>query len=222
MLKGSLLLAMIAALSLLAAPQDVRDAQGVEVRTSYLKILHRTPIEYPMEARTKAISGEVVAAVNIDSQGEVMDAKIVSGPQELRAAVLRSLLGWHFAVDPGAGAPAPLEVAVRFTAPAGGVDASRLIALPPADFTVDRIDLSALSATLREKAEAAMPVRTGEIVTSARYAEIERNLRAVDSHLALSASIHGDKSDRHATLNGYGATGKPDLHGRSGHQGGRQ
>jgi TonB family protein len=200
MLKSSLLLAMIAALSLQAAPQDVRDAQGVEVRTEYLKILHRTPIEYPAEARAKAISGEVVAAVNLDAQGEVTDARIVSGPQELRAPVLRSLLGWHFVVDPGTGGQAPLEVAIRFTAPAGGVDGSRLIAPPPADFTVDRIDLSALPVALREKVEAAMPVRTGEIVTRDRYAEVERSLRAVDGHLTLSTSIRGDKSDRHATL----------------------
>ena len=62
-----------------AAPQEVRDAPGVEVRTGYFKVLHRTPVEYPVEARRKGISGDVVVAVSVNAQGDVTDAEKLQG-----------------------------------------------------------------------------------------------------------------------------------------------
>lgn len=200
MLKTALLTATLAALSLTAAPQEARDAQGIDVHTGGLKILHRTGVAYPAEARAKGISGDVVAAVTLDAQGEVTDAKIVSGPAELRGAVLRSVLRWHFALDPSANVSQPVEVAVRFNAPTGRGPEARPIVPPNNDFTVDRIDLSSLPPALQAKVEAAMPVRVGELVARDRFPEIERALRTVDSHLLLHSSFRGDKGDMRATL----------------------
>ena len=133
MSKSRLTLTMIAVLSVLpiaagivawqiplkAAPQEVRDADGVQVKTDFgpFKLLHRDAVAYPDEARKKGVSGDVVAGLSVNSQGEVTDARIVSGPEELRRAVLQSVLGWHFA-DETHNLPANFEVAVRFNAAA--------------------------------------------------------------------------------------------------------
>lgn len=97
-----------------AAPREVRDGVGVEVKQGPWKLLHRAGVYYPVEAREKGISGDVVASVSVNDKGEVTDARILSGPLELRKAVLEPVLSWHFAVEP---APPPsFEITVRFDA----------------------------------------------------------------------------------------------------------
>lgn len=194
-----LLTSMAVALALAAAPRETRDARGVEVRTGYLKILHRAGVEYPAGARAKGIGGDIVVSVSIDAQGEVTDAKIVAGPAELRAAVLRSVLRWHFAPDPSAAA-SPVDITVHFASPGDGGGDRGPAVLPGGDFTIERIDLSSLPANLRAKVEAGLPVRTGEPVARDRFPDIQRSLTAIDSHLLLQTSLRGDKTDLRAGL----------------------
>src|SRR5690242_20576683 len=77
------------------------DAPGVTVELGGASLLHRATVSYPRGALTKNITGSVVVDATLDSTGEVVDARVVSGPEELRSAVLQSVLQWHFA--PGAG-----------------------------------------------------------------------------------------------------------------------
>lgn len=86
----------IAAFPLVAAPQFVNDAVGVSVNTSGLALIHRSAIPYPAEAQAKGIGGAVVAQLKLDANGEVVDASILSGPEELRKSVLQAVLAWHF------------------------------------------------------------------------------------------------------------------------------
>ena len=91
---------MIRALPLEAAPQisaTKADAQGVTVDQAEANLLHRAPVDYPREARAKGIQGTVVLEVEIDEAGAVADARVLSGPQELRRAALQSVLQWHYA-----------------------------------------------------------------------------------------------------------------------------
>jgi len=81
---------------LVAAPQVVSDASGVSVNTSGLALIHRSAIPYPAEAQAKGIDGAVVAQLKLDSNGEVADASILSGHEELRKSVLQAVLAWHF------------------------------------------------------------------------------------------------------------------------------
>jgi TonB family protein len=81
---------------LVAAPQFVNDASGVSVNTSGLALIHRSAIPYPAEAQAKGIDGAVVAQLKLDANGEVADAAILSGPEELRKSVLQAVLAWHF------------------------------------------------------------------------------------------------------------------------------
>ncbi|MGA2273233.1 MAG: M56 family metallopeptidase [Bryobacteraceae bacterium] len=102
------------AFPLAAAPQIVPDAPGVVVDLGGAQIVHRSGIAYPAAAIAKGVQGTVVAQVKLDSNGVVTDASIVSGPDELRKAVLQSVLNWHFAKDAAGGTR---QVSVTFELP---------------------------------------------------------------------------------------------------------
>jgi TonB family protein len=75
---------------------QVRDASGVEVELGGAAVLHREPVIYPKTAVEKRIEGTVVVEVTLDARGEASDARILSGPAELRKPALESVLNWHF------------------------------------------------------------------------------------------------------------------------------
>jgi TonB family protein len=102
------LLALCLALALLAATvhrvraQVPTDAPGVRVDLGGATVIHRTPIEYPPEARNKNLQGMIALEVHLDAKGNVTDALVVSdGPAELRKTVFQSVVGWHFAPRAG-------------------------------------------------------------------------------------------------------------------------
>jgi TonB family protein len=87
------------AFPLAAEPQVVSDAEGVTVDPGGAQILHRSGVRYPEDAIYKGIQGTVVVRVALDANGVVTGATSVSGPQELREAVLQSVFDWRFAED---------------------------------------------------------------------------------------------------------------------------
>jgi TonB family protein len=134
------------ALPLSADPQLIPDGNGVTVDLMGAQVMHRAPVYYSREALTNKVSGVVVAQVKLDDNGNVADASILSGPDELRKAVLQSLLSWHFTQDAAGGTR---QVAVKFSVPEQPqppaaiaepqrvtIDAPRLA--PPADINRDR------------------------------------------------------------------------------------
>jgi TonB family protein len=80
---------------------ELRDNSGVTVDTAGSMLLHRPELEYPEELREKGVRGTVSVEAILDNTGEVIDARVLSGPNELRKAALASVLNWHFA--PGSG-----------------------------------------------------------------------------------------------------------------------
>ena len=83
---------------LAAAPQLVADGPGVTVDTGGA-VMHRASIVYPEAARAKRIQGVVTLEATVDSSGNVVDTRVISGPIELRRAAQQSVLNWHFATD---------------------------------------------------------------------------------------------------------------------------
>jgi TonB family protein len=75
---------------------QVRDASGVEVELGDAAVLHREPVIYPKTAVERRIEGTVVVEVTLDARGEASDARVLSGPAELRKPALESVLNWHF------------------------------------------------------------------------------------------------------------------------------
>ena len=83
---------------LAAAPQTVADGPGVTVDTGGA-VMHRAAIVYPDAARAKRVQGVVTVEATVDSSGNVVDTRVLSGPVELRRAAQQSVLNWHFATD---------------------------------------------------------------------------------------------------------------------------
>ncbi|MGA3236203.1 MAG: M56 family metallopeptidase [Bryobacteraceae bacterium] len=88
-----------AAFPLWAAPQAVTDAAGVSVDAQGAHFMHRAPVLYPRDAQIAGAQGTVLAEVKVDAAGNVSDASILSGPEQLRKPVLQSVLSWHFTKD---------------------------------------------------------------------------------------------------------------------------
>jgi TonB family protein len=79
-------------------------------------LLHAALPEYPRRALEQKVEGDVVLEATLDERGEVADARVLSGPDELRKASLESVLNWHYA--PAALRSISTEVTLRFHLPA--------------------------------------------------------------------------------------------------------
>jgi hypothetical protein len=80
-----------------------QDAPGVKVDLGGASVMHRTSVPYPESARKSGLTGTVQLEVTLDDSGAVSDARVLSGPEELRKISLASVLNWHFTRDSGRG-----------------------------------------------------------------------------------------------------------------------
>ena len=110
-----------------AAPQVVADGPGVSVDLGGAAMMHRTGVAYPEAARAKGIEGTVVVQARLDSSGSVVDASVVSGPQELRRAALEAVLQWHFMREFGGSAQ---QVSIEFKLPKTAAPAAAINGAP--------------------------------------------------------------------------------------------
>lgn len=185
-----------------AAQSTPADSAGVEVKTGPFKVLHRTAVQYPIEARDTGQEGTVIVGVTLDRNGEVTDARVVSstGPDSLRRAALSSVLGWHFSTEPveiapGNRRPTPssFEIAIGFhpsQAPTPGPADPAAVAAAP-NWTIDKLDLSRVPDELRSKVEEAITLREGQPIRQQDIEQQRANVRKVDSHLTLAAGRRG-------------------------------
>lgn len=60
------------------------------------RIIYQTSPEYPLLAKQAGIQGEVIISAVIDSEGKVVDMKVVSGPPLLFSAAMKALGEWKF------------------------------------------------------------------------------------------------------------------------------
>jgi TonB family protein len=84
------------AVPLAAQPQIVEDGAGVSVSPDGSHFLHRSAVLYPAQALARGIEGTVVVQVKLDKNGDVIDAAVLSGPNELYRGVQPSVLAWRF------------------------------------------------------------------------------------------------------------------------------
>jgi len=75
-------------------------------------LLHGELPEYPHRAIEQRVEGDVMLDLAVDDQGEVSDARVLTGPDELRKAALQSVLGWHYA--PSAVRSVSTQATLRF------------------------------------------------------------------------------------------------------------
>jgi TonB family protein len=79
-------------------------------------LLHSTLPEYPRRAIERRVEGDVLLEITVDDRGQVSDARVLSGPEELRRAALESVLGWHY--SPAAVRAGLTQATIRFHLPA--------------------------------------------------------------------------------------------------------
>jgi TonB family protein len=199
-----------------AAPQTVRDSPGVKVQQDEIKLLHRTPVRYPQEALRKGIQGSVIVEATLDQKGEVTDAQVLNGPQELRKAALESVLQWHYNLD--AGVPPKVQVAIDFVLPARRAPESSadMGPLPPPPITrvVSQIDMSRLPQPLRDKVAGRLPIHIGQQLSPEDTKDVLNALAAMDEHLRLGIKGSGDSNGVMVFISLDDSTGPPQAPAR--------
>jgi TonB family protein len=78
-------------------------------------LLHGELPEYPHRAIEGRVEGDVLLDLAVDDRGEVSDARVLSGPDELRKAALEAVLAWHYA--PSAVSSISTQATLRFHLP---------------------------------------------------------------------------------------------------------
>lgn len=188
------------AFPLAAAPQVAEDAAGVSVNLNGSELLHRSPVPYPFDALAKGVEGTVVVQMKLDAAGEVSDAAILSGPDELRKGVLQSVLTWHFDkseasttrtvnigfVKPAVVNPGPSRMVLPANGGRGGRGGSGgggTLAL--ANGKLARIVVTGLSDSARTELLASLPIQEGGAWTNEMFAEVRAAVNKFDSHLTV-------------------------------------
>jgi len=177
-------------LPLAAAPQVVNDSPGVTVDIGGATLQHRAPVVYPESARSKGVQGTVVLEATLDSSGNVTDARVVAGPEDLRKAALNSVLQWHFA---NGAAGAVRQVTIGFQLPDGKTtpEVARGYAFSTAPSrglegrTLKSIRVSGLSDQARNDLLATLPVREGDTLSADTMTKVEQAVRRFDEHLRV-------------------------------------
>ncbi len=165
--------------------QDVKDAPGVTVDLGGARLLHRAPVAYPQSAQTKGVQGVVTVEATLDASGDVRDARVLSGPDELRNPALDSVLRWHFA-DGSAGATRQINIAFQLPdqKPGSPLVRSNFARLVDGR-TLKSISVTGLSDQSRADLMSRLPVREGVILTQDQLGRLEQAVHEFDEHLRL-------------------------------------
>jgi TonB family protein len=113
--------ALAAVVSVRALPLEAQPgtpAQPVQIVAGGDHLLHASLPEYPRAAIENHIEGDVVLQLGVDAQGNVIDARVINGPDELRKVALRAALDWHF--SPASVKSTLTQATIRFTLPPAG------------------------------------------------------------------------------------------------------
>jgi TonB family protein len=103
------------------------DQAGITVNEGG-SLLSRPPIIYPAEVRQERIEGPIFVELTLNPNGDVVDAHVISGPEEFRRTVLQSVLLWHYA--PEGSSTRTVVVTVDFRLPPVAPDVNPVVHLP--------------------------------------------------------------------------------------------
>jgi TonB family protein len=180
-----------------------RDGYGVVVEPG-AKILHRQGVFYPAGVTA---TGTVVVESIMNVKGEVTDAHVISGPDELRNAALSSVLNWHFSPE---GLAPTVQSTIRFEkAPSRAESTVPLV--PPTTQYVKSIDTVGLSDELAEKVNASLPVHVGDAFANEDLTRVKAAVKQVDEHLDVFTRITGSDVTLMVMLRPSGANGQPGV-----------
>jgi TonB family protein len=154
-----------------AEPQEQAD-------TLKNRILHKVDPVYPPEAKLAKIEGPVEMELSINERGMVTDARVLSGPAELRNAAIKAVLQWQFA--PGTQSRATVVSNFR-------LDSNKPDQPPqPTLGIIQAIDLSPLPAALQERIQPRLLIKPGDTFTRETWKAVAEIAVDVDPNLRTS------------------------------------
>lgn len=175
---------------LAAAQAAVADSPGVSVELNGATLLHRTAVVYPEAMRQQGVEGTVAVQVKIDGAGNVADAAVLSGPDELRKAALQSVLNWHFTGNL-AGSTELVTIGFHLQAPdtpaVGGAPRPAPSSAPAASRTIKSLNLVGLTEESRTDLLSRLAVHEGETLTAESLRQLVETVRSFDQHLVVTA-----------------------------------
>lgn len=192
------LLAVSLALPLLSFAQTAGDDPGVTVDAG-ATLRHRAPVHYPKDS---IVAGTVEIEAKLNASGEVADARVVSGPEELRKDSLWSVLQWHYSPD----APAPVHISIRFDSAV--VSTQRKPALPFTGNSGDdflsgvlaTIEFAGLGTEAENELRARLPFHEGDPLRYSDLTRIADQVKEFDDHLAADFTGRIAAPDAHRDL----------------------
>jgi TonB family protein len=198
MFRGKPLILSVIATALLASR-----AIGQEVIEGSENMLHLTPMDYPSSLREQGIQGIVTLEADLDKKGRVIDARVVSGPNQFRRIALKYVLDWHFA--PPASLPSTVKVTIQWALPmSSGPNPKGLYRygprgrlLAPADRRdgiLKSIEMIDLRDRMKMELERRLPVRAGQRVEKATWEKVQQAVAELCEHLELKLITVGSQS----------------------------
>src|ERR1700722_9587227 len=180
------------------------DGPGVAVEPG-AKILHRSPVFFPTGVTA---SGTVIVESSVNAKGEVTDAHVISGPDELRNAALSSVLSWHF--SPDGGLPPTVQSIIRFETapnptPVAAVGATQAAARTT--LYLKSVETAGLSEELVEKVRTSLPVKVGDAFGNDQIAQVRAALKEIDGHLMFGIKTSPPDAMLRIMLRPSGVTG---------------
>ena len=94
--------------------------EPVEIVKGGEHLLHGELPEYPRRAIDQKVEGDVLLDLAVDDHGEVSDARVLSGPDELRKVALEAVLNWHY--SPAALRSSSTQATLRFNLAAANTE----------------------------------------------------------------------------------------------------
>ena len=195
----------------LEARAQEQSVQPISVESGEDGLLHWARIDYPRRAMERRVEGVVAIEINIDERGQVADARVLSGPEELRRAALQSVLQWHY--DPAKRPPGKAEVSIHYRLPKdeGAIAASSTAEKALVEKRIaeqqskvqnnglsDRREAQANLAALRSKKDMAAPGSETKVFLEKEIAELEsraaRRFWFADSN--ISGTLRSIRSER--------------------------
>ncbi len=150
-------------------------------------LLHSVQPIYPQAAKEKHIEGAVAVELQIDADGHVADARVLSGPQELRNAALQAVLQWHYSAS-AMSLPTTTQVTLNFSLDKGGTATIARPGIEGPPFTLKGLSVEGLSASARDELLQKLPVHAGDTVDAAVMQSVVDAARAFDDHLVVVLS----------------------------------
>ncbi|HEY2842428.1 MAG TPA: M56 family metallopeptidase, partial [Bryobacteraceae bacterium] len=204
-----------------SSAQVAPDDSGITVDAG-AALAHRAPVRYPQGSVAR---GDMLVEISLNAKGEVADAHVLSGPEELRKAALSSVLEWHYLADTAppalvhatihfgpraaatavAAAPPPLPPPPPAPPAAlGGRGGRGALPTPPPppppppppeSAVVQQIQFRGMSPELQQRVQNGLTVREGDTLGRAAMAQLRDELQRIDEHIVVNQTYDPQRAN---------------------------